>query len=124
MQYIHTLHTVCQFERNHSITKLGISVKILYFLVSFARKRSIFLHVEASIAWLYDCPQFLSPPHKACFDRVHVHFKDTFLYVIPFPDKHMIKQLPSHVIAIPEQFAKHPEIYPTKIGSIKKSCWC
>ena len=48
--------------------------------------RSNFLYVECSTAWLYDCPQFLSPLYKAdrCFDRIPIHFKDTLMYVDPF----------------------------------------
>ena len=49
--------------------------------------RSNFLYVEGSTAWLYDCPHFLSPLYKTgwCFDRIPVHFKDTFMYVDPIP---------------------------------------
>ena len=48
-------------------------------------KRSNFLYVEGSTAWLYDCPHFLSPLYKAdrCFDRIPIHFKDTLMYVDP-----------------------------------------
>ena len=47
--------------------------------------RSNFLYVESSIAWLNDCPHFLSPFYNAdrCFDRITIHFKDTLMYVDP-----------------------------------------
>ena len=47
-------------------------------------KRSNFLYVEGSTAWLYDCPH-LSPLSKAdkCFDRFPIHFRETIMYVDP-----------------------------------------
>ena len=49
------------------------------------RNRSIFLDVECSTAWIYDCPPFLSPLYKAdCgFDRIPIHDRDTITYVNP-----------------------------------------
>ena len=47
--------------------------------------RSIFLYVERSTAWLYDCVHFLSPLYKAdrCFDRIPIHFEDILMYLDP-----------------------------------------
>ena len=86
VQELNTLHTICELERNQLLTILAMSVQIPQlagFLLT--GNRSNFLYVEGSTAWLYDCPQFLSPLYKAdrCFDRIPIHFKDTLMYVDP-----------------------------------------
>ena len=47
--------------------------------------RNNFLYVEVSTAGLFDYSHFLSPIYKAdrCFDRIPIHFKDSFMYVDP-----------------------------------------
>ena len=84
VQELNTLHTICELERNQLLTKLAVSVQnpqLACFLLT--GNCSIFLYVEGSTAWLYDCPHFLSPLYKAdrCFDRIPIHFKDTLMYV-------------------------------------------
>ena len=86
VQEFNTLHTICELERNQLLTILAMSVQNAQldgFLLT--GNRSIFLCVEGSTAWLYDCPQYLSPLYKAdrCFDRIPIHFKDTLMYVDP-----------------------------------------
>ena len=86
VQELNTLHTICELEKNQLLTKLAMSVQnpqLAGFLLTGTR--SNFLYVEGSTAWLYDCPHFLSPLYKAvrCFDRIHIHFKDTLMYVDP-----------------------------------------
>ena len=66
VQELNTLHTLCELERTQLLTILAVSVKnrqLAGFLLT--GNRSIFLDVEGSTAWLYDCPHFLSPLHKA-----------------------------------------------------------
>ena len=61
VQEINTLHTVCELERIHILTKLAMSVQnpqLAGFLLT--GNRSNFLHVEGSTAWLSDCLHFLS----------------------------------------------------------------
>ena len=98
-----TLHTICEFERNQLLTILAMSVQnpqLAGFLP--AGNRSIFSYVEGSTAWLYDCPHFLSPlyKHDRCFDRIPIHFKDTFLYIDSITRQLMTMQLQLHVIII------------------------
>ena len=86
VQELNVLHTVCELNRNQLPLILAKSVQnpqLAGFLLTV--KRSNFLYVEGSTAWLYDCPNFLSPLHKAdrCFDRVPIHFKDTLINVDP-----------------------------------------
>ena len=86
VQELNTLHTVCELERNQLLTILAMSVQnpqLAGFLLT--GNRSNFLYVEGSTAWLYDCPNFLSPLYKAdrCFDRIPIHFKVTLMYVDP-----------------------------------------
>ena len=86
VQELNTRHTICELERNQLLTILAMSVQnpqLAGFLLT--GNRSIFLYVEGSTAWLYDCPHFLSPLYKAdrCFDRIPIHFKDTLMYVDP-----------------------------------------
>ena len=86
VQELNTLHTMCELERNQLLTILAMSIQnpqLAGFLLT--GNRSNFLYVEGSTAWLYGCPQFLSPLYKAdrCFDRIPSHFKDTLLYVDP-----------------------------------------
>ena len=86
VQEFNTLQTVCELERNQLLTIRAMSVQIPQlagFLLT--GNRSNFLYVEDSTAWLYDCPNFLSPLYKAdrCFDRIPIHFKDTLMYVDP-----------------------------------------
>ena len=86
VQELNTLHTICEIERNQLLTILAMSVQNPQ-LAGFAStgNRSIFLYVQGSIAWLFDCPHFLSLLYKAdrCFDRIHIHFKDTLMYAGP-----------------------------------------
>ena len=61
-QELKTLHTVCELERTQLLTILAMSVKnpqLAGFLLT--RNCSNFLYVEGSTAWLYDCPQLISP---------------------------------------------------------------
>ena len=86
VQDFNTLHTICELEQKQLLTILAMSVQnpqLAGFLLT--GNRSNFLYVEGSTAWLYDCPQFLSPLYKAdrCFDRIPIHFKDTSMYVDP-----------------------------------------
>ena len=86
VQELNTPHTVCESERNQLLTILSMSVQnpqLAGFLLT--GNRSNFLCVEGSTAWLYDCPHFLSPLYIAdrCFDRIPIHFKDTYMYVDP-----------------------------------------
>ena len=41
--------------------------------------RSNLVYVEGSTAWLFDCPQFLSPLFEAdkCFDRVPIRYQNS-----------------------------------------------
>ena len=66
--------------------------------------RSNFLNVEGSTAWLYDFPHFLSPLYKAdrYFDRIHIHFKDTLMYVDPITRQTLTMLLQLHVIIFHE----------------------
>ena len=85
VQELNTLHTICELERNQLLTILAMSVQnpqLAGFLLT--GNRSNFLYVEGSMAWLYDCPPFLSPLNKAdcCFDRISTHYKDTLMYVV------------------------------------------
>ena len=62
VQELNTLHNVCELERNQLLTILAMSVQnpqLDCFLLT--GNRSIFLYVEGSTAWFYDCPHFLSP---------------------------------------------------------------
>ena len=84
VQELNTLHTICHLKRNQPLTILAMSVQnpqLAGFLLT--GNRCIFLYVEGSTAWLYDCPHFLSPLYKAdcCFDRIPIHYKDTLMYV-------------------------------------------
>ena len=88
VQELNTLHTICELEQNQLLTILAMPVQnpqLAGFLLT--GNRSNFFYVEGSTAWLYDCPHFLSPLYKAhiCFDRIpiHIHFKDTLMYVDP-----------------------------------------
>ena len=86
VQELNTLHTVCELERNQLLTILAMSVQnpqLAAFLLT--GNRSNFLYVEGSTAWLFDCPHFLRALYIAdrCFDRIHIHFKDTLMYVDP-----------------------------------------
>ena len=86
VQELNTLHTECELERNQLLTILAMSVQnpqLAGFLLT--GNRSNFLYVEGSTAWLYDCPQFLSPLYifDRCFDRIPIHFKDTLMNVDP-----------------------------------------
>ena len=81
---LNTLHTVCEVDRNQLPKILAMSVLSPHsagFLLT--RNRISFFHVEKSTAWLYDSPYFRSPLYKAdsCSDRIHIHFKDTNMYV-------------------------------------------
>ena len=60
VQEINTLHTVCELERTQLLAILAKLVKnphLAGFLLT--GNRSIFLYVEGSTAWLYDCPHFV-----------------------------------------------------------------
>ena len=86
VQELKTLHSVCELERTQLLTILAISVKntqLAGFLLT--GNRSNFLYVEGSTAWLYDCPQFISPLYKAdkCFDGIPIHYGETIMYVDP-----------------------------------------
>ena len=86
VQELNTLQTKWELERNQLLTTLAMSVQnpqLAGFLLTGIRRN--FLYVEGSTAWLYDCPHFLSPSYKAdrCFHRIHIHFKDTLMYVDP-----------------------------------------
>ena len=86
VQEINTPHTVYELERTQLLTVLAMSVKnpqLAGFLLT--GNRSNFLYVERSTAWLYDCPQFISPLYIAdkCFDRIPIHYRETILYVDP-----------------------------------------
>ena len=86
VQELKILHTVCELERNQLLTILAMSVQNPRIAgVVETGNRSNFLYVEASTAWLYDCPHFLSPLYQAdrCFDRIPINFKDTLMYVDP-----------------------------------------
>ena len=73
VQELNTLHTVCELERTHLLTIL------------LTGNRSNFLYVKGSTAWLYDCPQFISPLYRAdkCYDRIPIHYRETIMYVDP-----------------------------------------
>ena len=49
------------------------------------QNRSNFLYVGGSTAWLYECPNHLSPLYIAeqCYDKIPVNYFDTELYVDP-----------------------------------------
>ena len=84
VQELNTPHTVCELEGTQLLTILAMSVKnpqLAGFLLTGIR--SSFLYVEGSTAWLYDCPHFISPLHKAdkCFDRIPIHCRETIIYV-------------------------------------------
>ena len=86
VQELNTLHTICELERTQLLTILAMSVQnpqLAGFLLT--GNRSNFLYVEGSTAWLYDCPQYLSPLYKSdqCFDRIPIYYKDTVMYVHP-----------------------------------------
>ena len=86
VQELNTLDTVCEQERNQLPTVLAMPVQnpqLAGFLLT--GNRSNFLYVECSTAWLYDSPHFLSPLYEAdrCFDRIAIHFRETFMYVDP-----------------------------------------
>ena len=86
VQELNTLHTICELERTQLLTILAMSVKnpqLAGFLLT--GNRSTFLYVEGSTAWLYDSPHFISPLYKAdkCFDRIHIHYRETIMYVDP-----------------------------------------
>ena len=86
VQELKTLHTVSELERNQLLTILSMSVQnpqLAGFLLT--GNRGNFSYVEGSTAWLNDCPHLLSPLYKAdrCFDRIHMHFIDTLMYVDP-----------------------------------------
>ena len=86
VQELNTLHTVCELERNHFLTKLAMSVQNTQLGGFLSTGNcSNFLYVEGSTAWLNDCPHFLSPLYKVdrCFDRIPIHFKGTLMYVDP-----------------------------------------
>ena len=52
----------------------------------FTGNRRNFLYVKGSMAWLYDCPHFLSPFNKIdrCCDRIATPYKETLMYVCLF----------------------------------------
>ena len=84
VQDLNTLHTVCELERIQLLTILIMSIKnpqLAGFLLT--GNRSNFLYVEASTAWLHDCPHFISPLYKAdkSFDRIPIHYRETIKYV-------------------------------------------
>ena len=86
LQELNTLHTVCELERAQLLTILAMSVKnpqLAGFLLT--GNRSIFLYVDGSTAWMYDCPHFISLLYKAdnCFDRIPIHYRETIMYVDP-----------------------------------------
>ena len=83
---LNTLHTICEVERTQVLTILAMSVKnqhLAGFLLT--QKRSNFLYIEGSTAWLYDCPHHLSPLYIAeqCYDKIPVNYLDTVMYVDP-----------------------------------------
>ena len=86
VQELNTLHTVCELERTQLVTILAMSVKnpqLAGFLLT--GNRSNFFYVKGSTAWLYDCPHFISLLYKAdkCFDRIPIHYTETFMNVDP-----------------------------------------
>ena len=86
VQELNTLHTLCELGRTQLLTILAMSVKspqLAGFLLT--GNRSNFLYDEGSTAWLYDCPQFISPLYRAdkCFDRIPIHYRETIMYVDP-----------------------------------------
>ena len=86
VQKRNTLQTKSELEQNQLLTILAMSVQnpqLAGFLLT--GNRSNFSYVEGSMAWLYDCPYFLSPLYKADrgFDRIPIHFKVTLMYVDP-----------------------------------------
>ena len=61
VQELNTLHTSCELERKKLLTLLAMSVQnsqLAGFLLT--GRRSNFLYVEGSTAWLYNCPHFFS----------------------------------------------------------------
>ena len=56
VQELNTFHTICELESNQLLTILAMSVQNLQ-LAGFLStgNRSIFLYVEGSTPWLYDC---------------------------------------------------------------------
>ena len=48
-------------------------------------KRSMFLDADRSVAWLYHCPEFLSPPRvlDKCYDRIPTLFERTTEFAVP-----------------------------------------
>ena len=84
VQELNNPNTVCKLERTQLLTILAMSVKnpqLAGFLST--GNRSIFLYVEGSTAWLYDCRYFISPLYKAdkCFDRILIHYRETIMNV-------------------------------------------
>ena len=74
---LNTLHTKCEVERTQLLTILAMSVKnpqLAGFLLT--QNRSIFLYVEGSTAWLYDCPHHLSHLYIAdqWYDKIPVNY--------------------------------------------------
>ena len=79
-----TLHTICEVERTQLLTILAMSVKnpqLAGFLLT--QKRSNFLYVEGSTAWINDCPHHISPLYIAerRYDKVLVNYLNTVMYV-------------------------------------------
>ena len=61
-QDLNTLHRDCELERNQFLTILAKSIQNhqrAEFLLT--ENRCDLLYVEGAIAWLCDCPHFLSP---------------------------------------------------------------
>ena len=86
VQELNTPHTVCELERTQLLTISAMSVKnpqLAGFLLT--GNHSNLLYVEGSTSWLYNCPRFISPLYKAdkCFDRIHIHYRETIMYVDP-----------------------------------------
>ena len=96
---LNTLHTICEVERTQLLTIFAMSVKNPQFAgFLLTQNRSKFLYVEASTAWIYDCPRQLSPSDIAeqCYDCVPVSYLTLLCTLTQLHVKHLIMQINFH----------------------------
>ena len=80
------LQKQCELERTQMLTILMLAMQDTkldgYMLTG---KRSIFLDIDGIVAWLYHCPNFLSPLRvfNKCYDWIPILFERTTKFVDP-----------------------------------------
>ena len=80
------LQNQCELERTQMLTIFMLAMPDKRFAgCILTGNRSIFLDTDGSVAWLYHCPRFLSPPRvlNKWYDRILILFERTSKFVEP-----------------------------------------